>query len=108
MKLQSVQINSYNNRVNHFQNRAANNINFGFGIDYGDDDYLAAEDYVHKKGEGNIFGYFKLVGIFFYSWIKESIEDSRYYNSLHSNDSSYSVKDDDDDDSLDDQVDMVS
>ena len=28
------------------------------------------------------YGYFKLVGIFFYSWIKESIEDSRYYNSF--------------------------
>ncbi len=103
MKVQTVSSGLNNKYVNNYQNNHSNRVSFGFGIDYGDDDYLEAEGYVHKSGEGNIFGYFKLVGLFFYSWIKESIEDSR---SFDYSSCQYLPKDADLNDT-DDQVDIV-
>ncbi len=76
MKVQGIQTHKpFNSTGNSYQN--SNHINFGYGYDYGDDDYLAANDYVHKSGNGNIFDYFKFLGLFCCALIQEGIED--YY-----------------------------
>ncbi|MBR6099604.1 hypothetical protein IKP85_07640 [bacterium] len=68
MKILPVgQFNSYIKANSSYQ---SNKISFGFGQDYGDDDYLIANDYEHKEG-GNVFTYFSLLGQFFYRLIKE-------------------------------------
>jgi len=78
------QFHSYIKSNNNYNN---NTVSFGFGQDYGDDDYLIANDYEHKEG-GNVFTYFKALGQFFYRLIKENFF----------NDYSMSAKNYDDDD----------
>lgn len=51
---------------------------FGFGIDYGDDDYLVANNYEHKEGSGSIFEYFRLLGSLFYTLCKERFGSEDY------------------------------
>lgn len=64
-------------------------VSFGFGEDYVNDDFLEQQNYVHKEGNGSVLGYFRLIGVFIGTVIKEKFMD---------NDNSYYDLDDDNDD----------
>lgn len=64
MKISAINTNfqqaykSTNTVINNNNSRPS----FGFGIDYGDDDYLVANNYEYKEGSGSVFEYFRLLG----------------------------------------------
>ena len=81
-------ITSNSIKINNLKNNN-NRVSFGFGEDYYNEDFLEANDYVHKRGNGNIFQYLKLVGFFFIAVIKENFTTQ---NSVY-NDAAYNCDD---------------
>jgi hypothetical protein len=78
MKISAIGTDNYKpTKINN--NYSSQKIPFGFGIDYGDDDYLIANDYQHKEG-GNLFKYFASLCTFVYELIKENICDDYLNN----------------------------
>lgn len=79
MKISAINTNyqqayKTNNTVNHNNSKPS----FGFGLDYGDDDYLIANDYEYKEGSGNIFEFFHLLGQLACALFKENFRSGKY------------------------------
>ncbi len=74
MKVQAIKTYTpaVNNKTAH--NNRNSYISFGFGDDYGNDDFLYDSD--HKSG-GNIFEYIGLAISFPFVWLAEVIKEKR-------------------------------
>ncbi len=75
-----MQIQAIKTRINPVTNRYAQNTNvkqhvsFGFGEDYGNDDFLCDSDH---KSDGNLFEYLGLAIIFPFTWLIDTINEKR-------------------------------
>ena len=74
MKVQAIK--NYTPAVNNktTQNNRKSHISFGFGDDYGNDDFLYDSDH---KSDGNLFEYISLAISFPFVWISEVIKEKR-------------------------------
>lgn len=55
-------------------NTQRQHVSFGFGEDYGDDNFLYDSDH---KSDGNIFEYIGLAIVFPFAWLQDTINEKR-------------------------------
>ncbi len=94
--ISSYDVSNKNSRYIKSDN-SSRNLSFGFGEDYVNDDFLEQQNYVHKEGNGSVLGYFKLVGVFIGTVIKEKFMDNdNFYYDIEDDENDFDYNSNDD------------